>query len=272
MVLKIGAGLVTGSVAVLSDGIDSAQDVIASAIAFFSVRIGRTPADLTHPYGHGRIETMAATVQALLIGGGGVFIVWQAVRRLMDPPSDIDAGVGVVVMLVAALVNFLVLQYVSMVARRTGSPAIASDARHLWTNIVQAGAVGVGVALVALTDEVIFDSLVALALGFYLIAIGGRILWSSAGDVMDASLTSAEVEFVQAAIRAEGDAIGGYHALRTRRSGQSRHVDFHLILPPAMSVAEAHAIADRIEARIQSEWPDAVITIHTEPVPEPPKP
>ncbi|MPZ49198.1 MAG: cation diffusion facilitator family transporter [Dehalococcoidia bacterium] len=265
MVVKITAGLITDSVAVLSDGIDSATDVIASGIVYASVRIGAMPADPRHPYGHGRIETLAASAQALLIASGGVFILFSSVRRLLDPPADIGTSLGLTVMLVAALVNLGVAQYARSVAKMTGSPAIAADARHLVTNIVQAGAVFAGLGLVALTDEVIFDALLAFALGLYLLWTAANILWSAAGDVMDAGLTPDEVEQIEAAIRIEGDAIAGFHDLRTRRSGQSRHIDFHLDLPPSMTMAEAHLITDRIEARLRATWPASVVTIHTEP-------
>src|SRR5262245_50703868 len=117
MVMKVAAGLITGSVAVLSDGIDSAQDVVAAGIVFVSVRIGATPADESHPYGHGRAETVAATAQALLIAGGGVFILFRSGQRFLDPPNDIGAGLGLAVMCVAALVNFGVGLYARRVAQ-----------------------------------------------------------------------------------------------------------------------------------------------------------
>jgi cation diffusion facilitator family transporter len=262
---KIATGLITGSIAVLSDGIDSAQDVIASGIAFASVRIGASPADRSHPYGHGRAETMAAAAQALLIAGGGVFILFSSVQRLLDPPDEIGTGLGLAVMLAAALVNFGVAQYARRVAEVTGSPAIASDARHLMTNIVQAGAVFTGLGLVVLTGEIAFDAIVAFSLGLYLLWTAGTILWSAGGDVMDASLTAEEMKVVEDAILAEGGVIGGFHSLRTRRSGQARDIDFHLDLPAAMSVADAHVIAERIETRIKEQWPKAVVTIHSDP-------
>ena len=265
MVVKILAGVITGSVAVLSDGIDSAQDVVAAGIAFFSVRIGARPADPAHPFGHGRAETVAAATQALLIAGGGVFILYRSMQRLLDPVEHIGTDIGLVVMLLAALVNLGVGQYARRVAGITGSPAIASEARHLMTNVVQAVAVLLGLALVALTGEVAFDSLVAFALGLYLLWTAALILWSAGGDVMDVSLTQNEVRVVEEAIQAEGDVIAGFHELRTRRSGQSRHIDFHLSLRPEMSVADAHVITDRIEARITSTWPEAVVTIHSDP-------
>jgi cation diffusion facilitator family transporter len=265
MVLKLAVGVITGSVAVLSDGIDSAEDAIAASIAFVSVRYGARPPDIEHPYGHGRAETVAAGLQALLIAAGGAFVVYRAIDRFIDPPESIGTNLGLLTMAIAAAANLIVVQYAGRVARITRSPAIASDARHLWTNIVQAAAVLLGLALVAITDEVRFDAAVALMLGAYLLWTAAAIMRSAAGDILDVSLTEDELRFVEEAILAEQDEIAGYHRLRTRRSGQSRHIDFHLILPPALTVAEAHVITDRIEARIRSRWPASRITIHAEP-------
>jgi len=263
MALKVGVGLAAGSVAVLSDGIDSGQDLIAALISFASVRIGARPADAAHPYGHGRAETVAAGIQAVLIGGGGAFIVVRAVLRLLDPPDDIGYDIALVAMVIAAAANVALVQYTGRVARQTGSPAMMSETRHLWTNVVQAGAVIAGLALVGITGEVAFDAVLALALGVYLLWIAGHILWTSVGDVLDGSLTHDEVARIREAISAEG--IHGFHLLRTRRSGQSRHVDFHLTVPGDMTVEESHSISDRIEARIGEMWPNTVITVHVEP-------
>jgi cation diffusion facilitator family transporter len=264
MVLKVSVGLMAGSVAVLSDGIDSGQDLVAAIIALISVKIGARPADAEHPYGHGRAETIAATIQSLLIGGGGIFIVATAVFRLADPPSEVGYDIGILAMLIAASVNVALVQYTSRVARETNSPAIASEARHLWTNVVQAGAVVAGLALVGITGEVAFDAIMALALGLYLLWIAGHILWSATADVLDVRLSEDELAQISALILAEG--VAGYHGLRTRRSGQTRHIDFHLTLPGEMTVEASHAITDRIEAEIEALWPGSIVTAHVEPV------
>ena len=265
MVLKVTVGIMAGSVAVLSDGIDSGQDFIAAALLYASLRIGARPPDLAHPYGHGRAETLAATMQGFLIGGGGLFIVYQAVRRIADPPESIGVGLALAVMLVAALLNLALVQYTGRVAKRTRSPAIASEARHLWTNVVQALAVLLGLAVVGLTGEVVLDGLIALVLGAYLLLTAGRILWSSVGDVLDKSLEAEEISAIRQAIMSEGAAVGGFHRLRTRRSGQVRNIDFHLLVPSELSVRDSHDIAERIEGRIEKMWPGTVTTIHIEP-------
>ena len=264
VVLKVSVGIAAGSVAVLSDGIDSGQDLVSAIIALASVRFGARPADEGHPYGHGRIETMAASFQAMLIGGGGVFIVASAVYRLIEPPTEIGYDIGLVAMLIAAAANLLLVRYTSRIARETQSPAIASEARHLWTNVVQAGAIMVGLVLVALTDEVAFDAIFALLLGVYLLWTCTSILWSAVGDILDKRLTREELSQIDSAIVAEG--VDGYHLLRTRRSGQVRQIDFHITLPGEMTVDDSHAVSERIEARIEALWPGSVVTVHVEPI------
>ena len=238
MVLKLSVGVISGSVAVLSDGIDSLEDVIAAGITYASLRYGARPPDATHPYGHGRAETLAATFQGLLIGAGGVFILFRAVDRVLNPPESIDTGIAIAVMLVAAAANFALVQYVSRVAKQTGSPAIASEARHLWTNVVQAAAVTLGLVAVGgdwasrvrRRDRFRPRSLPAVDRRPHPLELRRRRL--------DASLEPEEVTAIEAVIRDSAGATNAFHGLRTRRSGQVRHIDFHLTLPGTMTVDE----------------------------------
>jgi cation diffusion facilitator family transporter len=267
-VLKLSVGVISGSVAVLSDGIDSLEDLVASGIALASVRYGARPPDAGHPYGHGRVETIAATIQAVLIGAGGVFIILSALRRITDPPESIETGLALIVMLLAAGANVALLQYTRRVARATNSPAIVSEARHLTANVVQAGAIILGLVVVYVTDDVRFDGAIALGLGLYLLWVAAGIILSAAGDVLDKSLSSGEVNALQRAIEASLAPSTGYHDLRTRRTGQVRHIDFHMAFPGDMTVEASHAIIDEVEARIQQMWPGSVVTVHAEPTPE----
>jgi cation diffusion facilitator family transporter len=268
MFVKLGAGVLSGSLAVLSDGIDSLEDLIASGIALASVRYGARPPDASHPYGHGRAETVAATVQAVLIGAGGVFILYSSVRRIVDPPESIETGLAIVVMLVMAVANFALVQYTSRVARMTRSPAIASEARHLMTNVVQAVAITLGLVIVFVTAEVRLDGVIAFVLGCYLLWIAAAIIRTSIGEVLDQSLQPEELAQLEAAIREVTGRDGSFHELRTRRTGQVRHVDFHLALPGDMSIRDAHAIIDRLESRIVRMWPGSVVTVHADPLEE----
>jgi cation diffusion facilitator family transporter len=265
MGLKLSVGLIGGSVAVLSDGLDSLQDSVAAGIAYVSVSIGRRPPDPEHPYGHGRAETIAASVQALLIAAGGAFVLYRSLDRYFEPPEHIGTLSGIAVMLFAAVVNLGVASYARRIALSTGSPAIAADARHLMTNVVQAVAVLLGLAIIALTGEVRIDAVLAFGLGAYLLWIAATIMWTSVGEFLDRSLSEDELNFVEQAIMAERARVVGFHRLRARRSGQTRHMEVHLVLDPELTVAAAHEITDRIEARVASHWPRTSVTIHTEP-------
>lgn len=266
MGLKLAVGILTGSVAVLSDAIDSAEDAVASVFVFVSIRVASRPADEDHPYGHGKAESIAAAAQAALIAGGGGFIVFQATRRLLDRDVDIDTGPGLIAMAVTAAVNAGVLLYVSRAARITGSVALRADTRHLMTNIAQAGAVLLALALVATTGSIIFDPIVALLLALYLLWTAGQILTSALGEIMDVRLPAEDERIIEACLRDhQRGAIRGYHRLRTRKAGRQRYVDFHMLVDPEQSVAQAHDLCDRLEAALLECFPDAVVTIHIEP-------
>jgi cation diffusion facilitator family transporter len=266
MLLKLVVGVITGSVAVLSDGIDSAEDSMASIFAFISIRVATRPADEEHPYGHGKAESIAAAGQGLLIAGGGGFIVYQAVRRLIERDVTIDAGLGLIAIAVTAVVNLGVVLYVRRAARITGSVALKADTRHLWTNIAQAGAVMTALGLVVLTDNVIFDPLFALGLAAYLLWTAFHIFRDALGEIMDVRLPEDEERLLEECLGRHLDGgVRGYHHLRTRKSGRQRYVEFHLLVDPEQSVKTAHELCDRIEEDIQSCLTGAVVTIHLEP-------
>ena len=265
LVLKLVVGLMTGSIAVLSDALDSAEDAIASSFAFFSIRVSARPPDAEHPYGHGKVESLAAVAQALLIAGGGVFIVVQAVRRLIEAEAEIAVGPGLAAMLVTAVVNLFVALYVTRAARVTGSLALRSDARHLWTNIAQAGAVILALALVGLTGRVLFDPIVALLLAAWLLWTAASVFRIGLEEMMDVRLPVDEVEAIEQCIMRHEGEIGGYHDLRTRKSGRQRYADLHLTADATRSLEEVHAVCDCIEEEIVRRLPGCVVTIHVEP-------
>jgi cation diffusion facilitator family transporter len=266
MALKITVGLLTGSVAVLSDGIDSAQDAFASTFAFASIRLSSQPADEEHPYGHGKAESLAAAGQALLIAGGAGFIIWRAVVRLIDRNVHINTGLGLVALGITAVVNVLVVLYVGRAARRTGSVALKADTRHLWTNVVQALAVIVALTLVEVTGNTIYDPIMALALAAYLLWTAAEVFMTALSEIMDVRLPHNERELIERCLRAHTNSeVRGYHDLRTRKAGRQRYVDVHVLVEASKTIAEAHDISEELEAAIRSALPGTVVTIHLEP-------
>ena len=266
MVLKLAVGVITGSIAVLSDGIDSAQDTVASTFAFVSIQLAGQPADEEHPYGHGKAESIAAAGQALLIAGGAAYIVARAIERLIHHQFQIDTTPGLIALGVTAAVNVGVVLYVERAARLTGSVALKADARHLWTNVVQAIGVVTALALVAITGHAIFDPIMALALAAYLIWTAAQVFLTSLSEIMDVRLPRHEQEEIEACLRERrSGGVRGYHHLRTRKAGRQRYVDLHLLVDPEQTVEAAHTVCDELEEAIRARLPGAVVTIHLEP-------
>lgn len=265
MVLKLVVAVISGSVAVLSDAIDSAEDMIASAFVLWSVRLSARPADEEHPYGHGGAESIAATAQAILITGGAAFIVYQAIRRFIVGEVEIEVGLGLAAMLLTGVVNVGVVLYVSYAARATGSLALRSDARHLLTNIAQALAVSLALVLVGLTGRTEFDPAVALILAAYLLFTAWRIFAGASQQIMDVRLPEEEERVVQETLARYKGEVFGYHKLRSRRLGRHRYVELHVVVDPKRTLEEVHALLDVIEKEIKSALAGAEVTIHAEP-------
>jgi len=265
MALKLSIGLAFGSIAVLGDGVDSGEDLFASALAFFSVRLALQPADEAHPYGHGKAESLAAMSQAALIGGGAAFIAIAAVRRLITRDVEIGVLPSIITMCVAAGVNLAVAAYSMRAARISGSIAVAADARHLITNVVQAAAVIAGLALVWATGSHVFDPVMALVLAAYLLWIAVGILRIALSELIDTALPDDVLAALQECLAHESHGMRGYHALRTRRSGRETHIDLHALIDPEISVRDAHRLVEHLERDIASISPGAVVTVHLDP-------
>ncbi len=265
LILKLTLGLISGSIAVLSDALDSGEDLLAAAAALFSVRIAARPADLEHPYGHGKAESLSATVSAGVVGLGGGFIIYQALRRIIEGGETIDVNLGLAAMVTSGLLNVVVSAYMRMAARRTDSLALSAEARHLQTNVVQAAAVITGLLLVRFTGAQIFDPLVALALAGYMWWMAFGLIRGALGEIMDVRLPEEDERQIYESILARYPEVRGFHHLRTRRSGHQRYVELHLLVDPARTIQEVHDLSDQIEADIKKRLSGAIVTIHPEP-------
>lgn len=265
MVLKLSIGLIFGSVAVLGDGIDSAEDVFASGLAFFTVRLALQPADEEHPYGHGKAESVAAMSQSALIAAGAAFIVVAAIGRMFADNFEIDVGPSLGTMIFAAVLNLGISLYSLRAARLSGSVAISADARHLLTNVVQAGAVITGLVLVAFTGIHIFDPIVALLLAGYLLWTAFAIFREALSELIDTALPEETLAALKECLSHEGHGMRDYHELRTRKSGRETYVDLHALVDPTISVSEAHQLVEDLERDIAEMIPGAIVTVHLDP-------
>ena len=236
-------GIISGSIAVLSDAIDSGTDLVGGTAALISVRVAIWPADEDHPYGHGKVESISASVAATVVAIGCGFVVFQAVRRLVEGSPEINVVVGLAPMIVAALANLVLAYYMRREARSSQSLALASESTHLQTNVVQAMAVIAGLTAVAITNERLFDPLVALGLAAYMAWTAVHLAREALSEIMDVALPDDELRAIHDAIAAHTDDIRGFHRLRSRRAGPTRHVDMHLIVDrPAHGGGGAHRL------------------------------
>ena len=266
--LKLAAAALTGSVAILSEALHSMVDLIASVIAFISVRRADEPADVEHPYGHEKLESLSASIEGMLILVGAALIVYEAVHRLAVGAEIDNLGVGIAVIGFSALANGSVALFLSRQARRHGSPALSGDAAHLGTDALTSLGVLVGLALVQLTGVDAIDSAVAIAVAFAIVAAGVRIMRRSASALVDEAPPAAEMDRIEQAIaraRSGRSEIVGYHKLRARTAGRRRYIDLHVQFRSGTTLERAHELAHELRDAIEGELGNAEVLIHVEP-------
>ncbi len=265
--LKLVAGLVTGSVAIITEAIHSSVDLAASYIAFFSVRQAETPADASHRYGHEKFENVAAAAEGVLILVGSGVIVYAAIRSLIEGPELESLGFGIGVVGFATVVNLVVSTWLFQQARATQSAALEGDAAHLRTDAYTSAGVLVGLALVQFTGAEWLDPVVAIAIAAAIVVTGLRIVARSWGVLVDEALPEPEQRAIQEAIEVfTGRGIVGYHQLRTRRAGARRYVDLHVQFRSGTSLEDAHGTAHALQDEISRRLPGGTdVLIHLEP-------
>jgi cation diffusion facilitator family transporter len=266
IVLKVVAGVLTGSIAILTEAVHSAIDLIASLIALVSVRKADEPADEDHPYGHEKAENVAAGAEAMLILLGAAIIVVEAIRRLVNGSEVESVGIGIAIIALSIVANLVVSAYLYRRARALESPALEGDAAHLRADAFTSVAVLVGLILVEVTGEASFDSIAALLVAGAIVATGVRLAMRSGRVLMDEVLPEEEMDRIEAVIADSRPAqMAGYHKLRGRRAGSRRHIDLHVQFRSGTSLEEAHQQAHRLRDAIEGEFSNADVLIHVEP-------
>ena len=264
--LKLAAGAITGSIAILTEAIHSLIDLIASVIAFISVRKADEPADAEHPYGHEKVESLAATIEGMLILVGAGIIVYEATHRLVVGSEVESLAVGIAVMGFSVVANVVVSTVLYRRAKALESPALEGDAAHLRTDAMTSAGVLVGLGIVEITGIAAFDSITALVVAMAIVVAGIRIIRRSSGVLVDETLPDAELDQIEAAIAsARTPEVAGYHKLRARRAGSRRHIDLHVQYRSGTSLERAHELAHQMRASIEAEIAMAEVLIHVEP-------
>jgi cation diffusion facilitator family transporter len=264
--IKLAAGAITGSIAILTEAVHSLIDLVASVVAFVSVRKADEPADAEHPYGHEKVESLAATIEGLLILVGAGIIVYEATHRLVVGAQVESLGVGIAVMGFSVLANLAVSAVLYRQAKAHESPALEGDAAHLRTDAMTSAGVLVGLGLVQITGAAAFDSITALIVAGAIVTAGIRIVRRSSGVLVDEALPGPEMDRIEAAIAAaRTPEVAGYHKLRARRAGSRRYIDLHVQYVSGTSLERAHDLAHAMRDEIEATIPRAEVLIHVEP-------
>lgn len=264
--LKLTAGILTGSIGVLSDAVHSLMDLAASIISLASLRKADAPADATHRYGHEKLEDLAAGAQAILLIIGAAFVVYEALHRLIVGGAVESIGVGIVVVAVAAAINLLVSYYLRRTAAATESSALHATATDLRTDAFVSLGVLIGLILVKVTGVHWIDPAVGLIVGSAISTTGVRILNGVSRRLADETLPSEELQQLQDVARSfVGDEVVGYHDLRARHLGSTHQVDLHLQFADGISLRRAHEISHQIQDAMVAKLPGTTVLIHLEP-------
>ncbi|HSB82051.1 MAG TPA: cation diffusion facilitator family transporter [Candidatus Methylomirabilis sp.] len=269
---KLVVGLLIGSVSVISEAIHSGVDWLAAVIALFAVKTSHKAADEEHPFGHGKVENISGTVEALLIFLAAGWIIYEASHKLLHPQPVEAPGWGVGVMLVSSVVNIIVSQMLFRVGRETDSVALQADAWHLRTDVYTSAGVMAGLTLLLAgqrffpgTNLLWVDPVAAIAVALLIVHTAWKLVLESGRDLLDASLPAEETAWIREHLKGFSPPVRGFHHLRTRKAGSVRFIEFHLAVEQDLSVGESHRFSDTITHGIKARFPRALVTIHVEP-------
>lgn len=263
--IKYYAFHVTGSVALYSDALESIVNVLAGIVALWAVSVSFTPADSDHPFGHTKAEYFSAVVEGALIIVAALLILREA-WAAYQVPRTLDAPVlGIAINSVATVINAGWAQFLIRTGRARRSPALAADGRHLMADVVTSVGVIAGLALATLTGWGLLDPILAAFVAANILREGWHVVTSSLSGLMDRAMDPAEETEVRAIISAHADGALEVHDLKTRIAGRALFIEFHMVVPGAMTVGDAHVICDRIEDALMAGFENATVQIHVEP-------
>ena len=261
---KLGAWLATDSVSILSSLADSVMDVLASLINLFAVRQALQPPDREHRFGHGKAEPLAGLGQALFISASAIFLIVEAVGRILEPEPIARAPVGIGVMVFATIVTTALVTYQRRVVRLTGSTAIRADALHYASDILMNIGVIAALALAMTVGWGLADPIIALVIAAVIIHAAVRVARGAIQQLMDREFPEQDRERIRQIVLEHPD-VRNCHDLRTRRSGIDSFIQVHVEMDSSLTLLRAHEISDDVEARIRKVFPHAEVLIHADP-------
>ena len=263
--LKLSAWWVTGSVALLSDGLESTVNVVAAFIAYFVIRYAQKPADDDHQFGHHKAEYLSAVVEGVLIVVAALLIVKEAWGGLFEPRLPEAPVLGLAINAFAGGLNAVWATILIRVGKKHTSPALTADGHHIMSDVVTSVGVLIGLVLAIATGYAILDPLLAILVAINILIQGSKVIVHSLSGLMDKAVEPEEDEAIKKAIAEHSAGVLNVHDLKTRRAGSAAFIDFHVVVPASMSVGAAHEICDRLEDAIRNVIPGATLAIHVEP-------
>jgi ferrous-iron efflux pump FieF len=267
IILKTATGFLTGSISVWASLLDSTMDIFASTINYFAVRTAARPADDDHAYGHGKAESLAGLFQSIVIAASGIFLIYESIRRIINPQEISSEWIGTMTMIVAVLVSVALVTRLRRVSRETESPALHADALHYVTDIYTNSGALLALVIVGLTPFKIADPVISIGIAFYILWSAVRVARESIDILMDRRLPlNIDEQVAEIVTRYKDEGVLGFHDLKTRRSGSQKFIDIHLEVERNMRLQEAHDVSVSVLRAIEAEIPRARVQIHTDPV------
>ena len=266
IITKIIAGMISGSISIISEAIHSFSDFLASILTFFAVTRSAEPADKEHPFGHGKYEDMSGFIEGGLIIFAGLYIIYESSSKLISGYTmEADSMLGIYVMAFAVLANFLVSRYLFYVAKKSDSVSLRADAEHLQTDIFSSLGVLAGLVLIKLTGYTILDPIIAIIVAAIILKAGFSISKETLNNLLDGSISTEDIEKIETVLK-NNTIIKGYKNIKGRKSGQYKEIELTILFNPDMKISCCHNICDQIENDIKSALGNVTTTIHAEPM------
>ena len=267
IILKLAAGAISGSISIISEAIHSLSDFLASVLTFFAVMKSSEPADSDHPFGHGRYEDMSGFIEGGLIIFAAFYIIFEASKKIISGASmEAETTLGIIVMSIAVVANFLVSSYLFYVGKKTNSISLMADGEHLRTDIWSSLGVLAGLVLIRVTGLEILDPMIAILVALFILKTGFSISKTTLNNLLDGALPEEDLKKIEAAIKEmKQEGVISYKDLKSRCSGPEKLIEMTLVFPEDMTIKHCHDICDKIEDKIKDTLGICNISIHAEP-------
>jgi len=264
IILKVVVSIISRSISIFAQAADSFLDIFSIGITLIALNMSVAPADDEHPFGHGKAEGLAAMIQAMLVLGAGFFIIYSAIQRVVHSETvKPDEGIGV--MLISIIASLFLSRHLRRVARATGSTAVDASARNISADVYSAAGVLLGLLMMRLTKLVILDPIIALIMAGFVLKAGYEVTVRAIHELIDHALPEEEQEILNNCLKEHNNQIVEYHEVRSRRAGNERFIDLHLVMPRYLNLENTHTMCDHLEQDIKDKIARANVIIHAEP-------